>query len=86
MLQETGESLINQAIEIYKISKGLFRPRKSDLGAKIYYMIVEKANSEVKSETSKSEQSKDNKAKLRINPSQEQHMGSMIMNQKKQKW
>jgi len=67
MLQESLESLMNQATEIYKISKGLFKPSKSELGAKIYYTIVEKANSEVKNKISKSAQKKDDKSKLRVN-------------------
>jgi len=67
MLQESYESCMNQCVEIYKQSKGLFKPSKSELGAKIYYMIVEKANSEAKNKTSKSLQNKDDKSKLRVN-------------------
>ena len=66
MLQES-ESIMNQCVELYKISKGLFKPSKSELGAKMYYMIVEKANSEVKNKPSKSAQKKDDTSKLRVN-------------------
>ena len=44
MLQEPVESLMNQAIEIYTISKGLFKPSKSDLGAKLYYIVLDQVN------------------------------------------
>ena len=67
MLQEPYESLMNQCVEIYKQSKGLFTPDKSELGAKIYYQIIEKANSEVKKKPSKSAQKKDDTSKLRVN-------------------
>ena len=66
MLQEPYESLMNQCVEIYKQSKGLFKPYKSELGAKIYYQIIAKANSELKNKTSESTKKKDNESKLRV--------------------
>ena len=65
MLQES-ESILSQCVGIYKISKGLFKPNKSELGAKIYYMIVEKTNSELKDKI-KSKKNKVVLSKLRVN-------------------
>jgi tetratricopeptide (TPR) repeat protein len=40
---DDAKNPMTECIHIYKISKGKYRPDKSDLGAKLYYMIVDKA-------------------------------------------
>ena len=39
-LMEPQESIINQCTDIYKTSKGLFKPNKSEIGASVYYLIA----------------------------------------------
>ena len=64
MLQKS-DSIMNQCLELYKISKGLFKPHKSELGAKIYYTIVEKANQN-RNDKILSRVKKNVKSKLRV--------------------
>ena len=42
MLQKPMDTIMDQCIDLYNISKGLFRPDKNEIGAKSYYMVVEK--------------------------------------------
>ena len=65
MLQD-HESIMNQYSELFKLSKGLFKPNKSELGAKLYYEII-KSNSDLKNKTSEPTKKNNNESKLRVN-------------------
>ncbi len=76
MLQKS-ESIMDLCVELYKTSKGLFKPFKNDLGAKIYYMVVDKANSQFKNKSRRSKKQKENKSKLRVNWDETNDIGMM---------
>ena len=65
---DEAKNPMTECIHIYQISKGKFKPDKKELGATLYYKIVEQANSNVKAKTSVSKNTtKNNNSKSRVN-------------------
>jgi len=74
-LMEPQESIINLCTDIYKTSKGLFKPNKSEIGASVYYLIANQANLDVDNKTSKLKNKLDNKSILRVSDKEIRDVG-----------